>query len=99
MRERFNQHSDAWVNFSYGSFALSCIMVIGGIFLLPLDIWPRAFLFMGVLMIIQTAINVTKTLRDNQEGSKLISKIEDAKTEKLLLDIGSRKGELEPASH
>ena len=38
-------------------------------------------------MLVQTTVNVTKTLRDNQEADKLVRKIEDAKTEKLLLGL------------
>ena len=32
-------------------------------------------------------------LRDNEEANKLISKIEDAKTEKLLMEVGRADGE------
>lgn len=87
MSERFTQHSAAWVNFTYASFISACLLVGAGIFFLPLDVWIRAYLVMGVVMIIQTAISLTKTLRDIEETDKLIARIEDARTEKLLMDV------------
>ncbi len=86
MSTRFQQHSPAWVNFSYAMFLFSVAATIFGIMFLQIDLGSRGYLLMGVLMIVQTSINVTKTIRDNHEGDNLIRKIEDAKTEKLLLD-------------
>jgi hypothetical protein len=88
MSERFRQHSAAWVNFSYAAFAIAVTATAIGIFTLPIDIWGRGYLLMGMIMVVQTAITVTKTLRDNVEGDRLIHRLEDARTEKLLLDAG-----------
>lgn len=55
--------------------------------MMPIDLWGKGYLAMGILMLLQTAVNVTKTLRDNLEAEKLIRRIDDAKTEKLLLGI------------
>ena len=87
MSERFQEHSQSWVTFCYASFAGSCLMVGGGIFMMPVDLWIRAYLLIGMVMIIQAAINVTKTLRDNHENERLINRLEDAKTEKLIRDV------------
>lgn len=81
------KHSPAWVNFTLLNFAVSTGMMSLGIFFLKLDMATKGFLIMATLMIIQSAITLTKTLRDNQEAGKLVSKIEDAKTEKLLMEI------------
>jgi hypothetical protein len=35
-------------------------------------------------MLIQSCITLTKTIRDNDEAGKLVNRIEDAKTERLL---------------
>lgn len=47
---------------------------------------------MGIVMLVQTTVNITKTLRDNSEAEKLIRKVEDARTEKLLVNF-NRSGE------
>ena len=87
MSERFKEHSEAWVRFSYASFGGACLFVGGGIFLMPVEFWVRAYLWIGMVLLVQSSINVTKTLRDNYEGDRLISRIDDAKTEKLIRDV------------
>ena len=66
-------------------------MVMGGIFLMPLDIWMKGYFAMGVIMLIQTCVTMTKTIRDVHEGSKLVNRIEDAKAERLLMGIERAK--------
>ena len=87
MNERFQEHSQAWITFSYASFAAACLMVGGGIFMMPVDLWVRGYLLIGMIMLVQAAINVTKTLRDNHENQRLINRLDDAKTEKLIRDV------------
>ncbi|MGV3552996.1 YiaA/YiaB family inner membrane protein [Rhizobium sp.] len=87
MNESFQKHSSSWVSFSYASFGAAAFMLALGIYMMPLDLWGKGYLTMGILMLVQTTVNVTKTIRDNAESEKLIRKVEDAKTEKLLLNI------------
>jgi hypothetical protein len=80
-------HSPAWVVFTYVSFAAALAMVIVGIILMPIELGMKGYLAMGVAMLIQSCITLTKTIRDNDEASKLVNRIEDAKTERLLMDV------------
>ena len=80
-------HSHSWIIFTYVSFAAALAMVIGGIVLMPLDLAMKGYLAMGVVMLIQSCMTLTKTIRDNDEASKLVNRIEDAKTERLLMDV------------
>jgi hypothetical protein len=80
-------HSQSWIVFTYVSFAAALAMVVGGIVLMPLDLPMKGYLAMGVVMLIQCCITLTKTIRDNDEAGKLVSRIEDAKTERLLMDV------------
>lgn len=45
---------------------------------------------MGVLMLVQTSITMTKTVRDMHEAAKLVNRIEDARTERLLMDTSGK---------
>ena len=81
------QHSQAWVSFSYASFAGAVGMVVVGIVFLPVDVWVKAYFAMGVVLLIQTCITVTKTIRDVHESKRLVNRIEDAKAERLLMGI------------
>ncbi len=81
------QHSNAWVSFTYAAFLAAAAMVAVGILFMPADIWIKAYLAMGTVMLVQSCVTLTKTLRDQQEASKLLNRIEDAKTEQLLMRI------------
>ncbi len=81
-------HAPAWVFFTYVSFAGALGMLVLGIALLPLDLWMRAFLFMGMLMLVQACVIMTKTQRDMHENARLVNRIEDARTKKLLMGVG-----------
>jgi len=47
----------------------------------------KGYLTMGIVMLVQSSIILTKTIRDNDETSNLVNRIEDAKTERLLMDV------------
>ena len=80
-------HSQSWIVFTYVSFVAALAMVIGGIVLMPLDLAMKGYLGMGLVMLIQCCITLTKTIRDNDEAGKLVYRLEDAKTERLLMDV------------
>jgi len=81
------QHSSSWVAFTYASFIGAVLMVGAGVVLMPLDIWIKGYFAMGIVMIIQSCITMTKTIRDVHESGKLVNRIEDAKAERLLMGI------------
>ncbi|MEP3276924.1 MAG: YiaA/YiaB family inner membrane protein [Stappiaceae bacterium] len=87
MNDTSIKHSDAWVNFTMAAFLIAASMMAGGIFFLEASFAAKGFYAMSAIMLVHTSVTVTKTLRDNQESGRLLNKIEDAKTEKLLMDI------------
>jgi hypothetical protein len=42
---------------------------------------------MGIVMLIQSCVTLTKTVRDVHESSRLVNRIEDAKAERLLMEV------------
>src|SRR5262245_33042026 len=81
------QHSSAWASFTYATFAGALAMMVAGIVFLPVDMWVKAYFAMGVVLLVQTCITLTKTVRDVHESKRLVNRIEDAKTERLLMEI------------
>ena len=81
------QHSSAWVTFTYVSFGASAFMVALGVYFLPVDLWIKGYLAMGILMLVQCCVTLTKTVRDMHESGKLVNRIEDAKAERILMDF------------
>ncbi|CAA2140403.1 MULTISPECIES: YiaA/YiaB family inner membrane protein [Methylobacterium] len=88
MNNETTQHSGAWVTFTYASFIGSAAMVGLGILFMPMDIWIKGYLAMGTIMLVQSCITATKTIRDVHEGRRMVNRIEDAKTERLLMSVG-----------
>jgi hypothetical protein len=86
-----DHHSWGWIVFTYASFVVSLAMVAVAIVFLPADLAIKGYLAMGVAMLIQSCIIVTKTIRDVHEGDRLVNRIEDAKTERLLMEIDRAK--------
>ena len=87
MNNPLAHHSQSWIVFTYVSFVAALAMVVVGIVLSPIDLAMKGYFAMGALMLIQTCITLTKTIRDNDEAGKLVNRIEDAKTERLLMDV------------
>ena len=87
MNQNAQPHSGSWVAFTYASFAGSAFMVAVGVYFLPLDLWIKGYLTMGIIMLVQSCVTMTKTVRDMHESGKFVNRIEDAKTERLLMEV------------
>ena len=88
MNETAN-HSGAWVSFTYANMFASLALTLGGLFFLPIDLWIKGYMLMGIAMVTTSTIILSKTIRDVQESGKLVNKIEEARTEKLLAGLKS----------
>jgi hypothetical protein len=86
MNPNVQPHTGAWVTFTYASFCGAAIMVAAGVFFLPLDLWVKGYLAMGIIMLVQSCVTLTKTVRDVHESGRLVNRIEDAKAERLLME-------------
>ncbi|BAM92324.1 hypothetical protein S58_63500 [Bradyrhizobium oligotrophicum S58] len=87
MNQNAQPHSSAFVTFSYASFGASAFLVALGVFFMPIDLWMKGYLTMGIVMLVQTCVTLTKTLRDRHESGKLVNRIEDARAERLLMEV------------
>jgi hypothetical protein len=77
--------SAGWVAFTYIAFVTSLLTVGVGIIFLPIEIWMRGYLGIGVLMVVQSCITLAKTQRDAAENARLVNRVETARTEKILM--------------
>ncbi|MEW5848852.1 MAG: YiaA/YiaB family inner membrane protein [Myxococcota bacterium] len=83
---RTQPHSGAWVAQVWISFAVSVGATALGILYLPVDIWMKAFVGMGLLFSVGSTLNVAKTTRDQFEAEKLHAKVDEARLERLLVE-------------
>ncbi|ALN75478.1 MULTISPECIES: YiaA/YiaB family inner membrane protein [unclassified Aureimonas] len=81
------KHTSAWKTFSIASFLIAAGMMAAGIWSLEASFAAKGFYAMASIMLVHTSITVTKTLRDIEESSRFINRLEDARTEKLLMDV------------
>lgn len=87
MQDAQLKQSSNWMIFTAVSFSVAAIMMALGIYNLEASFSAKGFYAMASLMLVHTTVTLTKTLRDRDEAEKLHNRIEDAKTEKLLMDI------------
>ncbi len=87
MQDTQLKQSSNWMIFTAVSFSVAAIMMALGIYNLEASFSDKGFYAMATLMLVHTTVTLTKTLRDRDEAEKLHNRIEDAKTEKLLMDI------------
>ncbi|MDQ6830485.1 MAG: hypothetical protein M3081_16630 [Gemmatimonadota bacterium] len=79
--------SSAWLFFVRACFAISVGATTVGLCYLPVDAWIKGYVGMGMLFTIGSSITLTKTLRDDHEAQRLLSRISEAKTTKLLREF------------
>jgi hypothetical protein len=68
------------------SFGVSVSAVVLGIAYLPLGAWPRAFLALGMLYAVTSAFTLAKCVRDRQDETDIVSRVDQARLDKLLAE-------------
>lgn len=81
-----NLNSRGWNFFVRAAFALSLLVMTLGIVFSPVNLWIKAFMGMGSLMLVTTSIMLSKAVRDDFEARKIVNRIQEAKTERMLKD-------------
>ncbi|MEB3887118.1 YiaA/YiaB family inner membrane protein [Lyngbya sp. CCY1209] len=76
----------AWIFQVWASFILATSATAIGIFYLPVDPWVKGFMGMGLTFSVGSSFTLAKTIRDNHESQKLLSRVDEAKLEKLLAE-------------
>jgi hypothetical protein len=68
------------------SFGVSLGVTIVGIGYLQDSRWVRAFLALGLLYVVTSSFTLAKTIRDRQEETAMVSRIDQARLDKLLAE-------------
>jgi len=68
------------------SFAVSLSVTIVGIGYLHDARWVRAFLALGLLYVVTSSFTMAKCIRDRQEESAIVSRVDQARLDKLLTE-------------
>jgi len=68
------------------SFGVAVLAMGWAIVYLPVEPWIRAFLGLGTLYVVTSAFTLAKCVRDQQEDATVVSRVEQARLDKLLIE-------------
>ncbi|MDX3131466.1 YiaA/YiaB family inner membrane protein [Streptomyces europaeiscabiei] len=80
------QSTAAFYGQAVASFAVAMAATTVGIYRLDADSWVRAFLAIAVLYLVTSTFTLAKVIRDRQEAGSIVSRVDQARLEKLLAD-------------
>lgn len=81
-------NTSAWLSFTYIQFAMAAFMTGIGIWAMPVELMVKGYMAMASLFLVGSAFTLAKTVRDEHEARRFASRIEEARTEKLLMEVG-----------
>ncbi|MEU3143680.1 MULTISPECIES: YiaA/YiaB family inner membrane protein [unclassified Streptomyces] len=74
----------------YGQAVVSFAVALGatafGVIQLEADAWVRGFMAIAVLYLVTSAFTLAKVIRDRQEAGRIVSRVDQARLEKLLAE-------------
>lgn len=68
------------------SFGLALLCMVVAVLYLPVDPWIRAFLGLGTLFLTTSAFTLAKCVRDAQETSTVVNRLDQARVDRILSD-------------
>src|SRR5262245_59964829 len=77
----------AWRFQVVSAFVLAIVLTTGGVLYMPANPWVKGYLMMGFYFTVSSAFSLAKSLRDAHESSRIVAKISEAKTEKMLREL------------
>lgn len=77
--------------FNYANFIVAAVMMAGGVYFLEASFAAKGFYAMAALMLVSSTVGITKALRDKEESDRLVNRLEEARTERLLAEV-ARQG-------
>jgi hypothetical protein len=68
------------------SFGIALLTMVFAVLYLPVEPWIRAFLGLGTLYLTTSAFTLAKCVRDAQETQSVVSRLDQARVDKLLAE-------------
>ncbi len=83
-----SSNTNAWLTFTYAQFGAAAFMAAVGIWFLPVDVLVKGYMMMASVFLVGSAFTLAKTVRDEHEARRFAARLEEARTEKLLMEVG-----------
>ncbi|MEV0719024.1 YiaA/YiaB family inner membrane protein [Asanoa sp. NPDC050611] len=68
------------------SFGIALFAACVAIFYLPVGVWERSFLALSLLFVVTSSFTLAKCVRDHQESTEVIGRVDQARLDKLLTE-------------
>lgn len=82
-------NSSGWLFFVKTSFAIAVLAVAAGVFFMPGTLLIKGYFALSSLFLVSSTITLSKTLRDEHESLRLINKVSEARTSKMINDLAA----------
>ncbi|MET9700310.1 YiaA/YiaB family inner membrane protein [Streptomyces sp. NPDC006529] len=80
------QNTGAYYGQAVASFGVAMGAVALGIYNLEANAWVRAFLGIAVLYLTTSAFTLAKVVRDRQEVTQIVTRVDQARMEKIMTE-------------
>ncbi|MFI5985553.1 YiaA/YiaB family inner membrane protein [Streptomyces sp. NPDC051555] len=80
------QNTGAYYGQAVASFGVAMGAVALGIYNLEANAWVRAFLGIAVLYLVTSAFTLAKVVRDRQEVTQIVTRVDQARMEKIMTE-------------
>ncbi|MDG4860883.1 YiaA/YiaB family inner membrane protein [Streptomyces sp. T-3] len=85
------QNTPGFYGMAVASFVISLCAVGGALLYMDIDVWIRAFMGIGVLYLTTSSFTLAKVIRDRQEAGQIVSRVDQARMEKMLAEVDPYK--------
>ncbi len=83
-------NSAGWLFFVRASFGIAIVAVTAGILLMPTELIIKGYFALSSLFLVSSTITISKTMRDEHEAQRLINKVSEARTSKMISELGGQ---------
>lgn len=80
-------NSAGWLFFVTAAFVIAVFATAAGIMLMPGGILMQAYFALSALFLVSATITLSKTMRDEHEAQRLIHKVSEARTNKIIREF------------
>ena len=80
-------HSTSWLFYVKAAFVISLLAMAAGILFMPATLVVQGYFALSSLFMVSATITMVKTLRDDHESRRLLNRISEAKTSKILKEL------------
>ena len=68
------------------SFGVALFTMLAAIYYMPADPWIKAFLALGTMFLTTSSFTLAKCVRDAQESQYVVSRLDQARVDRILAD-------------